>query len=113
METPSTRPRTTFAAIARRSLLDELRALPAPRERLADAVAAEVAAILGMEAREVDPRLGFFDAGMDSLMAVELANRLRKLLGRSLPATVAFDHPSVDALVDWLLPTLELARAAK
>jgi acyl carrier protein len=47
---------------------------------------------------------GFFDAGMDSLMAIELRNRLCRDLDmpRPLPATVVFDYPSVDALAAFL-----------
>ena len=51
----------------------------------------------------------FFDLGLDSVMAVELAERLRGAVGRSLPATVAFDHPNLTALTSWLLGELELA----
>ena len=45
------------------------------------------------------------DVGMDSLMAVELRNRLRATLESStaLPATLVFDYPSIEALTDYLL----------
>jgi acyl transferase domain-containing protein/aryl carrier-like protein len=81
-------------------------------EILADAIAVEVGAILGMEPSEIDRRLGFFDAGMDSLMAVDLAKRLKQALEAPLPATVAFDHPSIDALVVHILDTLSFADGA-
>jgi acyl transferase domain-containing protein/aryl carrier-like protein len=98
------------AITRKRSLQDELAPLPAAlrRERLALAVAAQAGEILGTPPEEVDRRTGFFDAGMDSLMAVELANRLKALLQRPLPATLAFDHPNVEVLTDWLLAQLAL-----
>ena len=40
--------------------------------------------------------------GLDSLMAVELRNHLARLGGVPLPATLAFDHPTLDALADRL-----------
>ncbi len=43
------------------------------------------------------------EMGLDSLMAVELRNALGQRLGRSLPATLAFDYPTVDALTQYLL----------
>jgi NADPH:quinone reductase-like Zn-dependent oxidoreductase/acyl carrier protein len=48
------------------------------------------------------------DLGMDSLMAVELRNRLQTSLGCTIPATLAFDYPTVAALVDYLTEVLEL-----
>ena len=88
----------------------------APPERragvLAEALSGQVGHILGLPGSEIDRGLGFFDAGMDSLMAVELANRLRGLLDVPIPATVAFDHPTIDALTAWLLGALSLGDAA-
>jgi hypothetical protein len=42
------------------------------------------------------------DLGVDSLMAVELRNVLGTALKRSLPTTLLFDYPSIEALVDYL-----------
>ena len=42
------------------------------------------------------------DIGLDSLMAVELRNRLGEGLGRSLPATITFDYPTVSALAGFI-----------
>lgn len=59
--------------------------------------------VLGRPPTEaLDPAQGFFDLGMDSLMSVELRNVLQRSLGVSLPATVAFDNPTVNALADHL-----------
>ena len=43
------------------------------------------------------------DMGLDSLMAVELRNHLGVAMGTELPATLLFEHPTVNALVDHLL----------
>jgi acyl transferase domain-containing protein/acyl-CoA synthetase (AMP-forming)/AMP-acid ligase II/acyl carrier protein len=67
-------------------------------------VRAEIAAILDITSDQVaDEGRGLFDMGFDSLMALELKNRLEIAAARALPATLAFDCPSIAALVDYLL----------
>jgi len=77
-----------------------------PAERRAELrghVGGLVNSVLGRPLTEaLDPGQGFFDLGMDSLMSVELRNVLQRSLGVSLSATVAFDNPTVNALVDHL-----------
>jgi myxalamid-type polyketide synthase MxaB len=69
----------------------------------------EVAAVLGWKsAEQIGPRQKLFDLGMDSLTSVELRHRLESSLGCSLPLTVAFDYPNVEALADYLADRLEL-----
>ena len=68
-------------------------------EYLRDAVA-EVTRIDGAQIRE---QTGFFDLGMDSLMAVELQGRLEQAVGRELPATLAMDYPRMVDVADYLL----------
>ena len=59
---------------------------------------------LGVDpSRTVDPRMPLGDMGLDSLLAVELRNTLGTAIGRSLPATLLFDYPTIDALTDYLL----------
>ena len=59
--------------------------------------------VLGLDPQErFDSRQGFRDLGMDSLMAVDLRNRLQLTVGRPLPSTLAFDQPTVDALTRYL-----------
>jgi acyl transferase domain-containing protein/acyl carrier protein len=49
-----------------------------------------------------DAQAGFFELGMDSIMTVELYNRLTELLGVNLPATLVFDFPNVEQLTEYL-----------
>lgn len=67
----------------------------------------ELAAVLGLkEGRLPNPREGLFALGLDSLLAVELRNRLARAIGRPLPATLAFDHGYIIALADYLVGKL-------
>ncbi|ACB52427.1 probable polyketide synthase [Crocosphaera subtropica ATCC 51142] len=61
----------------------------------------EVAPILGLNTYP-NPQQGFFDMGMDSLMAVELKNRLETGLRVTLPSTVIFEYPTIKALAEYL-----------
>ena len=64
----------------------------------------EVASVIGLQSPDLlAADQGLFDLGVDSLMAVDLARRLERALGRPLPTTLAIDHPTVDALTDRLL----------
>src|SRR5262249_26062427 len=80
-------------------------------------VLAETAAVLGHpDASHLSPHTGFVDLGLDSLMAAGLRQRLLRATGLSLPATLAFDHPSpgrvATFLYELLAPALgELPRA--
>ena len=62
----------------------------------------EVAPILGLKTNP-NPQQGFFDLGMDSLMAVEMKNRLETGLSVTLPSTVIFEYPTINALAEYLV----------
>ncbi len=77
-------------------------ALPSERQGiLIDYLQLTVGKILGISS--LNPELGFFEAGMDSLMAVELRNKLQADIGKIhlFPPTIAFDNPSVVKLVHY------------
>jgi phthiocerol/phenolphthiocerol synthesis type-I polyketide synthase B len=84
------------------------------RDLLVDHVSAQVAAAMGLAARQLlDPSVGFFQSGMDSLMSVTLQRALSESLGEALPASVVFDYPTVDALAGYLATILpELVEVA-
>jgi acyl transferase domain-containing protein/acyl carrier protein len=97
------------AAIAR-SLLDDLRQLPsqARARRLLDVVLQQTASVLGFpEWASLNSRAGFSDLGLDSLMSVELRQRLQAATGIILPATLAFDYPSPERVRDLLASKIE------
>lgn len=96
------------AASPRAMALDEIAALPAARQRdgLLKYVRAQIAQVARLSAGDIEPRQRFFDLGLDSLMAVELRDSLQMGLGHALPATVVFDYPTLEALVDYLSDAL-------
>jgi SAM-dependent methyltransferase len=64
-----------------------------------------VAAVLRLpDGERPGPRQRLMDLGLDSLMAVELRNRLASGLNldRSLPATLMFDYPTIEAMAGYL-----------
>jgi candicidin polyketide synthase FscB len=81
---------------------------PADAERtLLTMVRGHVAAVLGESSPEtIDPRRAFSELGFDSMIAVELRNRLNTATGLKLPATAVFDYPSTVALTAYLLENL-------
>jgi natural product biosynthesis luciferase-like monooxygenase protein len=107
----------------------EFAALPAAErlDRLTSWLQDAVAQTLRLrDGRRPEPARGFFELGLDSLMAIEIKNRLQAELGVALRATVVFNHPNIAALAAHLaglfpadpvdepvleqLPTEELAR---
>ncbi|MCM2370264.1 type I polyketide synthase [Aporhodopirellula aestuarii] len=69
-----------------------------PKERLgilADLVAQQVAGVFGIEADKVDRVASLTQVGIDSLMAVELINRLETATGTKIPMNRILSGPSV------------------
>jgi KR domain/Phosphopantetheine attachment site len=83
----------------------QLEAAPLARRRalLLGHVQEQAIKILGLGASNtVEWHRGFADMGMDSLMAIELRTRLQVSLGRGLRATLSFDYPNIELLVEYL-----------
>jgi polyketide synthase 12 len=66
---------------------------------------ADVLGLAGAGAVPADKRLK--DFGLDSLMAVEVRNRLSKHVQVALPSTMAFDYPTPAAIADFLYLRLD------
>ena len=93
------------AAAPENDLLSRLRAAPSGdrEEVLASFIGEELKAVLRLSAPP-SPTVRFFDLGMDSLMAVELRNRLNRGFSGAYVAsnTVVFDYPDTAALARFL-----------
>ncbi|MFB6893161.1 SDR family NAD(P)-dependent oxidoreductase, partial [Kitasatospora sp. NPDC056327] len=100
------RPRRTPVPVAGPAdLRARLEDLPEPEQRalLLDLVVTHSASILGMAPGGIgDPGQLFRDHGVDSLTAIELRNRLNAATGLRLPATLVFDFPTPEQLVNHL-----------
>ena len=104
----------------RGDLGERLRGLPEPEREaaLVGFLREELASVLRL--RSLPPAdAGFFELGMDSLMAVELRNRVNRALGGVLTMsnTAVFDHPDATRLarrlageLGWGEPVSEVRR---
>jgi thioester reductase-like protein len=93
------------------SLVTRLAALPAgDREPvIAKFLAASVAGVLGIESEAVDRSTPITNLGLDSLMAVELINRVEGELGMNLPLGNLMRGPSVAELAQVVFEMFEVA----
>ena len=86
-------------------VLSRLRVVPAEEREnlLVSFLQSELQAVLRLPSAPA-PTVGFFDLGMDSLMAVELRNRLNRAFSGeyTAPNTLVFDYPNVADLAGHL-----------
>ncbi|GAB4596611.1 type I polyketide synthase [Mycobacterium avium subsp. hominissuis] len=62
-----------------------------------------VAEVTRVDAAEIREDAGFFDLGMDSLMAIELRRHIEQGVGKQIPATLAMDYPRLSDVAEYLL----------
>ncbi len=81
----------------------------ARRRRFEVLVREQVGAVLKMPGDRVEPRRPLQAMGLTSLMTVELRNRLGRLLGVRLPATLVWNYPTLEVLLPHLETKLPLS----
>ncbi|MBL1108591.1 acyltransferase domain-containing protein, partial [Streptomyces sp. 5-8] len=75
----------------------------ASRDAALDLVRTHLGIVLGTaETDDIDVEASFRELGFDSMMAVQLRNRLNTATDLRLPSTVVFDHPSAAALARFI-----------
>nr|AYM54557.1 hypothetical protein [Racemicystis crocea] len=88
-------------------------AAPAERRRLVEQfVKEQVAGVLRMDASRIQPSAPLRNLGIDSIMGLELRNRLESGLGLHLSATLIWTYPTVTALAEHLAAALGSAEEA-
>ncbi|MER6952299.1 beta-ketoacyl synthase N-terminal-like domain-containing protein, partial [Nonomuraea sp. NPDC000554] len=106
---------TTATATSQTALQQRLAGLPVAEQEhvLVSLVCAEAASVLGHSSgEEIQAGRPFKDLGFDSLTSVELRNRLSRVAGMKLPATLVFDYPTPAVLADHLLQRVGGAASA-
>ncbi|MBW2278484.1 MAG: acyl carrier protein [Deltaproteobacteria bacterium] len=68
------------------------------RQWLIDKIADRV----GVSPLSIDPSKPFAVLGVDSTEAVVISGELQEWLGRRVPPTIAWDHPTIDAAAHYL-----------
>ncbi|MFL9915755.1 SDR family NAD(P)-dependent oxidoreductase [Paraburkholderia fungorum] len=87
-------------------LRNEIVAATAPeRVRLvSDYFSGELIEVLGISSSQpIDPQQGFNELGLDSLMSIELRNRVSRDLDMPLSATVIFEYPTLNLMTEFLV----------
>ena len=83
------------------------------RDLLSDHIRTLASDVMGLPSTEVlDPAVGFFQLGMDSLMSVTLQRSLSASLQIKLPASVIYEYPTISALTDALYERMGYLTAA-
>ncbi|MEB4209609.1 type I polyketide synthase [Mycobacterium sp. 94-17] len=73
------------------------------KKLLTDYLRDAVAEVTRTDVAEIRDDAGFFDLGMDSLMAVEMRRRIEQGVGAEIPITMVMDHPRLSDVADYLL----------
>ena len=102
-EVPDAAPVVTPSGMTQ--LVERLTDAPVQQRKklLTDYLRDAVAEVTRVDAAEIREDAGFFDLGMDSLMAVELRRRIEQGVGKEIPVTLVMDHPRLSDAAGYLL----------
>ncbi|WP_166907901.1 type I polyketide synthase [Mycobacterium sp. DL440] len=92
-------------ASGKTQLVERLTNAPVQQRKklLTDHLRDAVAEVTRVDSSEIREDAGFFDLGMDSLMAVELRRRIEQGVGAEIPITLVMDHPRISDVAEYLL----------
>ncbi len=95
------------AAPSQSALREQLKQIAPSEQRawLLGEIGRIVSQILHLDAPP-SSRVGFFDLGVDSLIALEIKSQLDAAFGLTLPTTLVFDYTTTAAVTDFLLSQL-------
>ncbi|MBD3267390.1 hypothetical protein GF373_12040 [bacterium] len=104
-----TRQEEAVAKEEQTSILNELQECPAAQRKtvLLTFLKQTALDVLGYsESEPIETEEALVNQGFDSLMSVEMRNRLGKSLNQTLPASLLFDYPTLDKIAGYLLENI-------
>jgi hypothetical protein len=86
------------------SLKEKINKLPEQKKfsSLLSFVTIEIAMVMSLNISAIPAKKPLKELGLDSLLAIEIKNRLSAMVGEELPATLLFDYPSAFAITQYL-----------
>ncbi|MEE2937647.1 MAG: type I polyketide synthase [Planctomycetota bacterium] len=87
------------------TIQEELATLGAPemRVRLQQFFSQQLSDIMGIDPEEIEPDVSLTTLGMDSLMAMELGNKMQTTLGIEMPMSIYLQGPTINRLADFVV----------
>ncbi|MGK7914021.1 MAG: SDR family NAD(P)-dependent oxidoreductase [Prochloraceae cyanobacterium] len=101
---PTANIKPTSSSLASGSMIEQFQQIPPPEfsNQLKVYLQTTLAKILKLRPTAISFHQGFFELGMDSLMAVELKNCLERDFAAVFPASLIFNYSKIDKLAQYL-----------